>query len=302
MEKINIAVTIDNKYALLCGTMLISLLENCSTPHLVNIYVISGKGKLSDSNKEKLKQCVVPRKGKISFIDFLLPSSIKLGEKSYYSEAIYYKLFAPRILRKLKRFLFMDSDMLVLGDISEVYFSDFKTNSIAGVLDQGPLICPSMINHYREVIGSLPYFNVGLLIFDTKKWFASGAEKKIADLIISKRFSLYEQDAFNYVFKNKALILAPKWNTFFTNPTFFFYHCFDKPTERGILHFQSPYKPFSSPRLLRYEFEYLPYLKKSPWKNEVPARLAQKLLHPFFCIYLLFLRTWIRNKHRIFGK
>jgi lipopolysaccharide biosynthesis glycosyltransferase len=286
MERINVVVTIDNKFTMLCGVTLISLLENCSKPTQVDVYVISGKGKLSDENKQKLVECVKPRGARIFFKDFVLSDFMEPNIKTYYSEAICYRIFAPRLLKGVKRFLYLDSDMFVVGDICDIFFRDFGNNYIAAVEDQGEKIKPGFKSHYKKVVGDNKYFNSGLLIVDCVKWRKLGAEKKMIDYINSGNLILLDQDALNKIFVGKVLFLEPKWDFFFNNLILNVWHFFDNPKGLGIIHYQSPYKPFSSPRITRYEFAYMKYLALSPWKHLIPQRLLIKLLHPFFCLYL----------------
>ncbi|MFA5930744.1 MAG: glycosyltransferase family 8 protein [archaeon] len=289
MDRMNVVVGIDDKYTMPCGITLISLLENCSTPELVDIYVIHGKGKLSEENKSKLRESVKPKKANISFKEIISSEYLNFKPGAYYSEAICYRIFGPRIFPNLKRMLYLDSDLLVLGDICEIYSTKFGDKYIGAVKDQGTKLNPSMINHYTKIVGEKgTYFNSGVLLIDCIKWKKFGAEKKVIDYIVSGKACLPDQDALNNVFNGKVLYLPDKWNFFFKNLILNVWHFFDNPKGIGIIHFQSPYKPFKSPRITRYEFAYMKYLFISPWKGMVPLGLLSKLLHPFFCLYLFF--------------
>jgi len=289
MERMNVVVGIDDKYTMPCGITLISLLENCSRAKDIDIYVIHGKGKLSEENKSKLRESVESRKARIFFKEIIASDYLNFKPGAYYSEAICYRIFGPRIFPKLKRMLYIDSDLLVLGDITEIYFTNFGNKYIGAVKDQGTKISPKIINHYRKIVGDKgTYFNSGVLLIDCVKWKKFGTEKKLIDFIVSGRASLPDQDALNYVFNGKVFYLPDKWNFFFKNLIFNVWHFFDNPEGIGIIHFQSPYKPFKSYRITRYEFAYMKYLLLSPWKNMVYFGLLSKILHPFLCIYLFF--------------
>jgi len=298
MERINVVVTIDDKYSMLCGITLISLLDNCSKPELVDIYVVSDKGKLSKENKKKLIDCVKPRMGRIFFKEFVLADFLQYKVRAYQSEAIWYRIFVPRLLSNLKKYLYLDSDLLVVGDISEIYFSDLGKKWIGAVADQGEKINPNMVKHYKRVVGVNKYFNAGVVLINTKIWCKINAEKKMIALIKTGKMLLEDQDALNTIFVGKVFFFSPKWNFFFKNLIFDLWHFFDNPNGLGIIHYQSPYKPFSSPRITRYEFAYMHYLLNSPWKKIVAPRLLLKLLHPFFCIKLFFLVLKLNSKQK----
>ncbi len=285
-ESMNVVVAIDNKYAIQCGITLLSMLENTKTPEKVNVFLLTEKRKLSEENKKKLLQVVESRKAKMHFKEIDISKHLKVKITSYHSPAMCYRLLAPSMLRELDRFLYLDSDILVLGDISEIYFTDLSDKYIGAIKDQGEKIAPKIKEHYKRIVGKGTYFNSGILLVDCKKWRKINADKKAFAFIAEGKAPIFDQDALNHVFNEKVKFLPDKWNFFFRNIVFGVHHFFDKPKNIGIIHFQSPYKPFSSPRITRYEFEYLKYLIKSPWKWIVPQKLLLKLLHPFYCVYL----------------
>jgi lipopolysaccharide biosynthesis glycosyltransferase len=289
MERMNVVVGIDDKYTMPCGITLISLLENCKTPQNVDVYVIQGKNKLAQANQKKLRQAVESRNGRIYFKEIIASDYLEFTPGAYYSEAICYRIFAPRIFPHLKRVLYLDSDVLVSGDINEIYFTPLGNKYIGAVKDQGEKIAPKMVNHYHKIVGKKgTYFNSGLLLIDCIKWKKFNTEKKVIDYIVKNKPSLPDQDALNYVFNGKVHYLPDKWDVFFKNLIFNVWHFFDNPKGTGMIHFQSPYKPFKSFRITRYEYAYMKYMLRSPWSDMVPMGLAVKLLHPFFCIYLFF--------------
>lgn len=285
MEKINIVFGIDNKYTMPCGIAIISILENTNLKERFNFFILHNPKRLSKENKNLLKGICDDYKSKIYFISFDMKKLLNASAKNYYSEATYYRIFAPDLIKENK-LLYLDGDILVTDDISKLYYVNLENKVLGVVHDQGYKIDKRIEDYYDKIVGRKSYFNAGIILIDAKKFRKGNYEKKLVKYIQEKKPGLNDQDALNFVFKGKVKYVDDKWNFFFKNLIVNIHHFFDKPKEIGIIHFQSPYKPLMSPRITRYEFEYTKYFLKSPWKWSIFRRLLIKILHPFFCVYL----------------
>lgn len=183
----------------------------------------------------------------------------------------YYRLKASSILPKdVKRYLYLDVDMLVLGDIREIFTIDLDGKVAGVVLDyfkKKRFLIPKIENNQKLNI-SKGYFNAGAVLVDLEKW----REQRVDDLCdyFSKNYYApqHDQDILNGALLGKIHILSPKWN-FLAD---MYCHCilkdesrfhykiqYDKNTFKDalcntkILHFYRHYKPWKD-RVILYNF------------------------------------------------
>lgn len=125
----------------------------------------------------------------------------------------YMKLFLDEYLpSNIDRVLYLDSDVLVVDDLTELINIDLKGYCAAGVID-------ALSEKYYKLLSlnkDARYCNSGVILEDLKVW----REKNIGDRIrkYSKENGGYvffmEQTAFNAVLQGEILILHPKYNTY----------------------------------------------------------------------------------------
>ena len=70
-----------------------------------------------------------------------------LRELSFFSVETFYRLFISQILAEYKKVVYLDSDMLVLHDITPLYDTDMNGHPIAAVHD---VVCAYLADHARE--------------------------------------------------------------------------------------------------------------------------------------------------------
>lgn len=127
-----------------------------------------------------------------------------------WSHAVYYKLFFPLLVDpKIERLLYIDTDTLVLNDLSELYHSNLNGFALGAVYD--------CFVEKQERIGITQkgsYFNSGMMLIDLAKWKADElSEKAIAYLHAHPEHILFvDQCALNAVIQANYCQLAPKYN------------------------------------------------------------------------------------------
>ncbi|MDD4251011.1 MAG: glycosyltransferase, partial [Candidatus ainarchaeum sp.] len=131
-EKIIVACATDDNFCQHCGVMLYSMLNNSknSSKILINVFYIDKK--LSLSNRRKLKLVV---KEFDSVIKFFKISNEKLVFKECYHITLdsYLRIFMSDYLVNYKKFIYVDSDIIFLGDIFELWNLNIEKKVIAAV-------------------------------------------------------------------------------------------------------------------------------------------------------------------------
>jgi lipopolysaccharide biosynthesis glycosyltransferase len=242
--------------------MLTSLLENATNRDLIKIFIIDGK--ISEENKNKLNEVVNRYGNEITFLSpknklfKVLPKNSTIG---YITKETYFRLGLPRLLdKKIKKVLYLDCDLIVKGDISELWKVKIKNHYLAAV-DESCLFDSQrkkiLVSELRLTRNS-PYFNAGVLLLNIDKWRKNKVTTRILKYL-QKRPALrfMDQDALNVVLYKKWLQLDYKWN--YTT-----YHWKVLPdVEPSIIHFCGWNKPWNSD--IRYKEDYFKYLELSNW-------------------------------------
>lgn len=210
----NIAYHSSDSYSMVLATSIASLLENNKATEIINIYVIEDQ--ISDYNKQRLQKMVNDYNRNIYFIQMPdMNITQNLGLKAVRSDWIfnsYCRLYLDQILPvEVDRVLYLDSDVLILGDLTELWNTDLKGKCVAGVTD-----CLS--DKYYELLDMSPtshYCNSGVQLQDLKAW----RERKVGDAVreyvhqSGGYIFFMEQTVFNVVLQDEILILPPIYNS-----------------------------------------------------------------------------------------
>lgn len=252
----------NDQYAKHLGVMLTSLLVNTKNRDLIKIFVIDGD--ISATNKSKLNKVVGRFMKKITFLTpnkeifRTLPTNSTIG---YITKETYFRVGLSKLLDKsIKKVLFLDCDLIVKEDISELWNTNIKKHVLAAV-DESCLFYSHNKERLKKELGlpkDSPYFNAGVMLLNIKKWRKTKTSKRIANYLQAHpKLKYMDQDALNAVLHKEWLRLDYKWN--YTT-----FHWAALPlVQPAIIHFSGRKKPWNS--TIRYKEEYFKYLKSSMW-------------------------------------
>ena len=126
------------------------------------------------------------------------------------------KFRLPSLFPVLERILYLDSDVLVRGDLSPLWETDLKGASIAAVRDSGTIYWK-----HAQARRHAGYFNSGVMLMDLGKMRETGAERR---LFAVKRAGLddgtapfVDQNVFNEVFADSVRHVSIRWNCLLVN-------------------------------------------------------------------------------------
>ncbi|MFT4283127.1 MAG: glycosyltransferase family 8 protein [Candidatus Woesearchaeota archaeon] len=253
----------DNNFTQHAATTIVSILEN--TKNKNNFFLYLTEMNVTKTNKLKLEKLLKKYNVnyKINKYDGCyknLPQTEKLNESTYI------RLQLPKKLKKYKKIIYIDSDIIFKSDIQPLISLKSKKIIIA---------TPSSYSIEKERVRILglknkKYFNAGLMIINTQKWIKNHTTEKTIKFLENKnnekKIKYADQDGLNYVLNEKWEKLGYEWNYRKSIIERAMLESGQK-VKPSAIHFTEKIKPWFYMCTSEYQKEYLKYLKKSPWKH-----------------------------------
>jgi lipopolysaccharide biosynthesis glycosyltransferase len=141
----------------------------------------------------------------------------KKGAADFFSAAVYYyRAFIPLLFPIYKKAVYIDSDVILRGDIGELFDIELGDNVLAAMVDPKVSTIPEFRDYVDNAVG-VPhdeYVNSGVQVMDLRKmrkikYLSTMIEmmrKYDADLVAP------DQDYLNVILRGKILFLDPVWN------------------------------------------------------------------------------------------
>ena len=263
-KEIPIFFSTDDNYIPYLDVAVSSLIANASRDYSYRIIVLN-TGLRSD-NIAKVKQNERPGFA-IDFIDISKRiEKIRSHFKNIYHFSIvtYYRLFIASLFPQYDKILYLDCDIVVLGDVAELYHTDLGQNILGAVADQ--YVCNTMeFRLYAEkAIGVDPdtYFNAGILVISLDQFRKNRIEQKFIKLITEYDFDLLDPDQayLNYLCFGKTHMLPNGWNK----------EPMALPCEgkKNIVHYALYKKPWQYDDVMDGEY-FWHYAEKSPFYAQI---------------------------------
>lgn len=165
-----------------------------------------------------------------------------LSAVGYISKATYNRLLIPDLKPEVDKAVYLDVDIIVPGDISELYKEDLGNYIIGAVWEEA---FEETMNQKRiknlNLSPEHKYFNSGVMLMDCKKWRQEKLFDKILKLgiEINDILECMDQDIFNKFFDNNYKILPAKYNHMTQDC-----HGYNEYKNIVIRHFTGPIKPW----------------------------------------------------------
>ena len=241
-QTIPIFITIDNNYVPYAEVAIRSIKDNSSREYNYNIHILHGK--LIGEDKEILKS-LEDENYKIIFREMKevlenITDRIENRFKNTFIPEIYFRLFIPEIFTEYDKGIYIDSDIVVPGDISELYNKELEENLIGACVDKSVQDIPEIMNYYENAVGISrnEYVNSGVLLMNLKTLREKGFTKHFLNLLNKYHFDTVapDQDYLNVICNGKILYIGEEWDAMPTeggteikNPKLIHYNLFQKP-------------------------------------------------------------------------
>ncbi|HEA54103.1 glycosyltransferase family 8 protein [Marinobacter antarcticus] len=205
---VGIVASSDDNYAPHLTVLFYSLLANCSAPERVSLFCLDGG--ISDENKARMNQEVKTLGGSgVDFVSFNSDRYDNLPTIKHITSSAYYRISIPEIFDdSVHKLIYLDCDMIVKGDIIELWDTDIADFHIGAV--------ENLSGHTYKKLG-IPqnqYFNSGMLLINLDLWRRDGIPEKVFRFKKENpdKISTNDQCALNGVLHDKWKHLHLKWN------------------------------------------------------------------------------------------
>lgn len=123
------------------------------------------------------------------------------------SAAVYTRLLLAELMPTVENVLYLDSDVVVLSDLSPLLSTDVSGVGVAAVQDH-------FWRHGPNDPDSTGYFNSGVMLLNLEFWRRNSLQVRFESYVRNQFCRFWDQDALNYVCREAWLELDPRWNVF----------------------------------------------------------------------------------------
>ena len=273
-EPVSICFASDDNYAPYLKVAIYSLLCNRNRERSYDIIILHKR--ISREHQGEILGLADGKSGvSIRFVNVVeADRELQSDVGCYYAvETNYRLLLFSKLFQNYRRMLYLDCDIIVTGDVGELFDVDLEGKSAAGVedvgfrwlaytkraifLDNKPY---NVLNYCTDVLGIKDpggYVNAGVLLFDLEKCRQKVSFRDVVETLHSRNFFYNDQDVLNILLEGNIKQVDCKWN--YMNNIAFYLECDRKEFRELYLD------------LRREDFRIIHYISaKKPWNGEVP--------------------------------
>ncbi len=323
----NILYLSDNNYAVFLGVSITSLFENNKSVPNLTVYIIDDH--IAADNKELLLSIGHNYRRKLVFLD--ISEGVRkleiMGAPLYRgSYTTYLKLFTFALLPDcVHRILFIDTDTVVVGDISGINDIDMQGNPVSAVMDNLAASDKKCLGYSKHDL----WFNMGVMLVDVDLWKSMDCEQIMIDTMRKRcAYVAVDQDLLNIGLHGKISVLNPSFNLTQHHQIYSYKHLIklfpqdyfysEETIEQAkkspvIYHFERfiGESPWHKNNVTFYSDEFDKYLAMTPWRDyekkkadtsvilKIEKLLYKVLSHNLFLyIYASAMNMYVRSTNR----
>lgn len=261
MNTTSVVLITDDNYVVPTAVTIKSILVNAENP--VEIYVL-GVG-ISNKNANCMKRAGA----------MVIRTDVKLpqfdGRHPHVSAAALLKFDLPNIFADKDKILYLDTDMIILGDLGKLFNINLGSHYAAVVKD----MAGTQAGHATK-LGHKDYFNSGMMLLNLAKMRDDGIPKKLVGYKLNKDVGHFmDQDCLNAVFDENVIYVSPIYNWMAPNQLNYavqevkdFYGIDFEPTLNNavVVHLTNRQKVWNYVNVWGHDL-WMRYYKKSIFKN-----------------------------------
>ena len=259
----NVCFTLDKYYIAHTSCTIGMLLRHASDPGRIRLILLLNENismvQAQDLKKyaEKLNchsvQIIFPEQ----FFSLHIPLTIEDNLCEFKTKTNFYRLLLPELLESEDRCLYLDGDLVICSDLSDLYETDMQDCYLAGVSD---CLCHSQGNRSHVTAHNIPlghYINAGVMMMNLRQMRKDRITDRMMSLGRASEYPYFDQDIINYSCEGRVKLVDKRFNVFpgdtpetlavmrRTLPEYA--GCFEEEALKkpSIVHFVGPRKPWN---------------------------------------------------------
>lgn len=260
----------DDNYAPFIAVTLESILDNASKDYQYKFYI------LTTNIREEFKSVLEKYNSEDVSVEFVsLTETVesvkeKFAIRDYYSMATYYRFFIADMFPQYNKALYLDCDIAVLGDISELFNTNVRNFYLGAIPDESLFKYLPFSEYVEKALGvpAAEYFNAGIMVMNLAAFRKYDVLSQFVELMKKYKFRVaQDQDYLNVICKNKVKFIETGWNkgAIFTPG-------FDESTLK-LVHYNLNRKPWHVTGV-KYEEYFWKYAEKTEFASLIHEKLA----------------------------
>lgn len=207
-----VALAFDRRYAPWAATLIRSCVR--ANPSSTICFEILHNCTLTDEDRDRLAEAATSIHCSVRFHSVAEDDLSGLPTTSHFGAIVWLRFFLPDLVRDRSRVIYLDSDILVMSHLSDLWETPLESMPVGAVAN---VVEPSARPHVERLGIRYPggFFNSGVLLMDLDRMRAERSSEELFKAARDRRDELVwpDQDALNIVFAERWLALHPRWNT-----------------------------------------------------------------------------------------
>lgn len=208
-DVIPIVFSANEKYAPYIAVTAASIIRNASKAYFYRFYVLHTE--LSENMQLRL-QSIEGENYSLNCINVEEQCMEGMYSAAYFSTEMYFRILIPELFKEYQKILYLDCDIVVLGDISELFHNELDGNLLGGMRN---LMHAKMKKYVELSLGLEPenYINSGVLLLNAEQCREEHFTDRSFALLKKRRDFIYpDQDLINIMCRDRIKYLDPRWN------------------------------------------------------------------------------------------
>lgn len=262
--------TIDNGYAPFLSVALQSAIKNSSKENTYRAIILHED--LTDENISRISSLATDN-FQVEFVQMkegLESITDRMSNRlrcDYFTLTIYFRLFIPAMFPQYDKGIYIDSDVVITGDLAELFNIDLGDNFIGACADKSVVEVEPLAQYMEQAVGvdRHSYINSGVLLMNLKKLREAELDTHFLSLLNTYHFDCIapDQDYLNAMCYGKIHYLSDVWDAMPTE---------DKPEieDVKIIHYNLFSKPWCYDGV-QYGDVFWEYAEDSVYLEEIKA-------------------------------
>lgn len=296
-DAVKVVFSANDLYVPYLSALLQSIKDNSNPARKYDLVVMTDD--ISSRHQKILCQQIEAENISLRFFDvayYMRNRSNNLALRGHFRIQTYFRLLLQDILPSWDKVLYLDSDMVVLEDIADLYDVDVDGYLLAAVKDADTA---GLYNGFQKdkkqymdevlkIEKPYEYFQAGTILFNLEKFRELYTVDQLFDFASSREWQLLDQDVLNYFAQGLVKFVPMKWNVMMDwggfriekiigrAPRYMVEEYLVAHADPAICHYAGPDKPWEDPDTDLAEYFWL-YARRTPFYEVALKRMCTRV-------------------------